>query len=309
MNVIKFTVLLLQRDRLYAILKQMKSSPYQIPNKVGEKMIYLSNKEMKLELASPKQASDMPQAHIHDFYEICIMVSGDRRFFIHKDIYLAQPGDILLIPPGCMHRAVTISETYERYLVYFPENYIREKVLLTCFENAHIQISQRRFLQVSEVLQEMADEFKKNDEYSDIMIQNCVKKLLMQLCRYCKTPSVREFETYDKNMQAAALYIRSHYRESISLQMIADAVFLSPSYLSKRFKEVTGFGISEYINGVRIREAELLLSSTDKSIVEIADRCGFNDSNYFGDAFKKYIGCSPSQYRKQIANKKFLKKE
>lgn len=271
-------------------------------------MVYFSNKDMKLELPSPKKAADMPVAHNHNFYELCIMVSGDRRFLINKDIYLAQPGDILLIPPGCTHRAVTISESYERYLVYFPENYIRDKVLLNCFQNQHMQVSQRRFLNMASVLDEMAEEFKRKDEYSDIMIHCGLKTLLMQLCRYSKAPSVREFETYDKNIQQAALFIRSHYRESITLQMIADAVFLSPSYLSKRFKEVTGFGVSEYINGVRIREAELLLSGTTKSIVEIADRCGFNDSNYFGDAFKKHTGFSPSQYRKQNVHKRITRK-
>ncbi len=267
-------------------------------------MLYFSNKDVKLELPSSKKAQDIVNPHIHDFYEIIVMVDGDRRFFIHKDIYLCQPGDILLIPPGCSHRAVTISDTYERYLLYFNDNFIREKILLNCFQTHHIQISKRRFKDVADLLDSIRYEIQKNDEYSDIMIKANVQKLLMLLCRYSETPSIREFDSQDKNMQKAAIYIRSHYRENLTLQMIADAVFLSPSYLSKRFREVTGFGIVEYINGVRIREAELLLSGTNKTIVEIADRCGFNDSNYFGDAFKKVIGCSPTQYRKQYAHKR-----
>ncbi len=265
-------------------------------------MLYFANKDVRLELPGPKIAQDMPTPHIHDFYEIIIMVDGDRRFFIHKDLYLCQPGDIMLIPPGCSHRAVTISETYQRYLLYFNEFFIRETALLSCFQTAHMQVSQRRFKLVTDYLEDIRFEMEKKDAYSDIMIKADVQKLLMLFCRYSEEPSVREFELYDKNIQVAAAFIRAHYREHLTLQMIADASFLSPNYLSRRFKEVTGFGISEYINGIRIREAELLLSGTTKSIVEIADRCGFNDSNYFGDAFKRLIGCSPSQYRKQYAH-------
>lgn len=266
-------------------------------------MIYYASKNMKIELPSPRNASDMPVMHSHPEYEICIMVSGDRRYFIHKDIYMAQPGDILLIPPGCTHRSVTISDTYERYLVYFKENFIKESKLLQCFENPHFSVSNRRFGHITDVLCDMVYEIKKNDDYSEIMLHAYLQRLLMLFCRYREAPSIREFENYDKNMQEVARYIRSHYREQISLKMIADAVFLSPSYLSKRFKEVTGFGVNEYINGIRMREAELLLTGTNKSIVEIADKCGFNDSNYFGDSFKKMTGCSPSQYRKQFKNR------
>ena len=272
-------------------------------------MLYFSNKDVKLELPSAKAAQDMLTPHIHDFYEIIVMVDGDRRFFIHKDIYLCQPGDILLIPPGCSHRAVTISGTYERYLFYFKEFYIRETQLLTCFKTPHIQISKRRFKEVADTLDNIRFELEKKDNYSDIMVKAYTQRLLMLFCRYSEVPSIREFELQDKNIQNAAIFIRSHYRDNITLQMIADAVFLSPSYLSKRFREVTGFGIIEYINGVRIREAELLLAGTTKSIVEIADRCGFNDSNYFGDAFKKIIGCSPTQYRKQYAHKSVEKQK
>jgi len=270
-------------------------------------MIYFSNKDIKLEMSSPKKAQDILTPHNHDFYEIIFMIDGDRRFFIHKDIYICQPGDIILIPPGCSHRAVTISETYERYLLYFNKNFVQESPLLSCFKTPHIQVSKRRFKEVADLLENIRSEIIKKDEYSDIMVKVYTQNLLMLLCRYSEKPSIREFDSCDKNIQQAAIYIRSHYRENLTLQQIADAVYLSPSYLSKRFKEVTGFGIVEYISGVRIREAELLLSGTNKSIVEIADRCGYNDSNYFGDVFKKIVGCSPTQYRKQNSYKRIQK--
>ena len=86
--------------------------------------------------------------------------------------------------------------------------------------------------------------------------------------------------------------------ESNSLEYVADKFNLSRSYLSKKFKTATGFGFKEYIINVRIQNACNLLLETNKSITDIAFECGFNDSNYFGDAFRKAKGISPHKYRK-----------
>ena len=70
------------------------------------------------------------------------------------------------------------------------------------------------------------------------------------------------------------------------------------SYFSRKFKLCTGFGYKEYLITVRIIEACRLLLNTDMSITQIAENCGFDDSNYFGDCFKKIKGMSPREYRK-----------
>jgi YesN/AraC family two-component response regulator len=86
--------------------------------------------------------------------------------------------------------------------------------------------------------------------------------------------------------------------DNLSLEYVADKFNLSRSYLSKKFKTATGFGFKEYIINVRIQNACNLLLETNKSITDIAFECGFNDSNYFGDAFRKAKGISPHKYRK-----------
>ena len=83
-----------------------------------------------------------------------------------------------------------------------------------------------------------------------------------------------------------------------ALEDVAKKFNLSRSYLSKKFKSVTGFGFKEYIINVRIQHACELLLNTNKSITDIAFECGFNDSNYFGDAFRRTKGISPNKYRK-----------
>lgn len=79
---------------------------------------------------------------------------------------------------------------------------------------------------------------------------------------------------------------------------MAAAVGFSPNYLSRRFRQATGIGLHEYIVFIRLHHAARQLVSTDDSVTDIALRCGFSDSNYFKDAFKKKYGVTPRAYRK-----------
>ena len=95
-----------------------------------------------------------------------------------------------------------------------------------------------------------------------------------------------------------ATYIYDNYNKKLSLDDMALRFHISKSYLSKKFKRVTGFGFKEYIVNIRIKNACRMLLETDMSITDIAFECGFNDSNYFGDAFRHVKGVSPNKYRK-----------
>ena len=79
---------------------------------------------------------------------------------------------------------------------------------------------------------------------------------------------------------------------------MARAVGFSPNYLSRKFRAAAGIGLHEYIVFVRLQHAAQELVSTSDSITTIALRCGFSDSNYFKDSFKKKYGITPRNYRK-----------
>ncbi|MCR5508813.1 MAG: response regulator [Lachnospiraceae bacterium] len=91
-------------------------------------------------------------------------------------------------------------------------------------------------------------------------------------------------------------YIRDHYSEQISLQVVADAIDISPGHLSKSFKNIEKKGFSEYLTSVRLDAAKELMKKADRSIQEIAYDVGFSDSNYFGKCFKKNEGITPKEY-------------
>ncbi|NLO38708.1 MAG: helix-turn-helix transcriptional regulator [Ruminiclostridium sp.] len=93
-------------------------------------------------------------------------------------------------------------------------------------------------------------------------------------------------------------YIDSHLDENISLSYFEDTCFLCKEYLLKLFKNEFGYTIYEYVLKMRMERARELLVSSDTEIKEITNQVGYNDTNYFCKAFKRYFGISPSKFRK-----------
>lgn len=92
-------------------------------------------------------------------------------------------------------------------------------------------------------------------------------------------------------------YIRQNYDRKLSLDDIAQHVYLSRSYLSSLFREEAGQTLFSYINQVRVEKSKLFLMDSSVSLAEAAALCGFEDQSYFTKVFRKITGLSPKQYR------------
>lgn len=98
-------------------------------------------------------------------------------------------------------------------------------------------------------------------------------------------------------------YIDSHYDTNISLSYFEETCFLCKEYLLKLFKNEFGYTIYEYTLKVRMERAKDLLINSSFEIRDITSQVGYNDSNYFCKAFKKYFSMSPSKYRSMYVSK------
>lgn len=103
-----------------------------------------------------------------------------------------------------------------------------------------------------------------------------------------------------QKVHEVALYLQTHIHESVSLEELAQRFFMSRSYLTRSFRNVTGFSVVEYMTYIRIQKAQQLLRESDHSITEIADLCGFGNITYFEKVFKTTTGHTPVQYRKTV---------
>ncbi len=92
-------------------------------------------------------------------------------------------------------------------------------------------------------------------------------------------------------------YIYEHFEDDLSLNVLAEKVFLSPSYLSEIFIKETGCGINKYIKNLRMDKAKDLLNDTNMKITEICKTVGYHNLSYFVRSFREHFGSSPEKYR------------
>lgn len=97
--------------------------------------------------------------------------------------------------------------------------------------------------------------------------------------------------------------IHENLSDDLTVASLAEQYYVTPNYLSRLFKRVTGEGCNEYIVRKRIEQAKSLLSTTTLKVGEISIMVGYHDMNYFSLAFKKHIGVSPVRYREQVQNR------
>ena len=94
-------------------------------------------------------------------------------------------------------------------------------------------------------------------------------------------------------------YIRRNYASKLSLQEMAEYLFISRQYLCRIFKESTGQTVGAYITYVRIEESKKLLRNSQVDIIDIPERVGFENQSYFTKIFKKETGTTPGRYRRE----------
>ncbi len=95
----------------------------------------------------------------------------------------------------------------------------------------------------------------------------------------------------------AKSYIKEHFREDLNRETVAAVTFITPNYLSKRFRTETGVSLRTYINTLRVEEAKRLLLTSSASISDIAGSVGFDNISYFSTVFRRFCGMSPQEWQ------------
>lgn len=264
---------------------------------------------MKCTISRTKRSCEfhMAESHWHTHYELYYLLSGHCKIFINHTLYYVEPGDIIFLKPGEIHRTTYHSSPVnERVTINFDGEYI-ESIEKLCgkeneaylFRNSKLTVPGGSRARVEELINRIEYEEAGQDCFSPLMKKGCFFELLVYLTR-CqeKEADQGKLELGEETIEAAAKYIYDHYQNPITLDEVAALSHMSPAYFSRKFKAVTGFGYKEYLTNIRIREAAKLLLNSGCSVTEVAERCGFGDGNYFGDAFRKAKGVSPRAFRK-----------
>ncbi len=103
-------------------------------------------------------------------------------------------------------------------------------------------------------------------------------------------------------VKVAMQYTEEHYYEDIGVEQIAAITYVTPNYFSRVFKKETGKSYTEWLNTIRLDKAKILLKDIKHKVYEVADEVGYNDYKIFTHNFKKYVGCTPKEYRENFVN-------
>lgn len=256
-------------------------------------------------------AYTMQDHHFHDMYEIYFLLTGSRYYFIQDNTYYIRAGDLVLIDKHQIHRTLeTLENTHERILFYIDETMIQDadgswsQVLREIFAKGSVVLAFDEAQQhyVRSLAERILAEMRQRAPGYRLVVKTLIAEILIFALRNkeqqrkmaedsLKLANKRIFEILD--------YINKEFAGPLTLSGVAQQFYISKFYLSHAFKDVTGFTFVEYLNNVRIREAQRLLTKTSLPVSRIAEKTGFESVTHFGRVFKKISDVSPLQYRKQ----------
>ena len=144
---------------------------------------------------------------------------------------------------------------------------------------------------LSDIYIEIIDTFTTSEE-----IRENSKRVAMDYCK--RMQSCLKSSAMSRNVVSAVDYIRTHISGKLTVEDVAEAMNLNPSYLSKLFKKEMGITISQYIRDQKISIACNMLRHLDDSSLTISNYLGFSSQSHFIQVFKKCIGVPPEEYRK-----------
>lgn len=275
------------------------------------------NPVLQYSLKCIKTVSDL-NSNKHDFIEIAVILSGKASYCVGEEIVPIEAGDLLIFNPKVEHRCILTEDGKQSATIFFVG--FTDVKLQDCEKN-YIPLSEpgnmiRTTGELKEKLFKICLAMELENEKWQVgryyMLQSYLLQLLMSVLREERTPSEDSlekfaFESTNKKYVVNQIvnYIDQHYAEKISLERIAENMYLSPFYISRIFKSELGEAPITYLINKRLEKAKHMLEEeVDMSVQRAAQSVGYQDVYYFSKLFKKKYGYSPSKARSVASGEK-----
>ncbi len=253
--------------------------------------------------------------HWHEEMEITLVREGTSDYKVGQKTFRVRAGDILLIPPYCIHSASEIpGETMLTDSLVFHLDYLGAKSqdisaakYMRPMKEGYFQMPERikpgdpGYANIKDAFLRSLDFFLNKPAFFEISLKAELLNVILLLFKngYVKeTTESRNAAENRQQIKAVLQYISEHYREKIKISDLADLAGFSESYLMSLFRQYVGMSCIQYIIHYRIQEAARALEETSDSVAVIATDHGFDNISYFNLQFKKYFGMTPREFRK-----------
>lgn len=146
----------------------------------------------------------------------------------------------------------------------------------------------------------IGNEFEIYDQFDRMSSIDSIEKVLLHIAAKISDALYERKINKINPIVKSQEFILKHYSEDISLEKISESVYMSSYYLSSLFKKETGQNLSDFIKEVRINAACRLLHESKLKIFEVGENVGYKDPKYFCRIFKKVVGISPTDFKRNI---------
>lgn len=245
--------------------------------------------------------------HFHDFDKIVLLLSGRVDYAVESVSYALRPWDILLVKHHAIHKAIIDkSEPYERIILYLDGKYfdrlLPEARLMDCFDEADRSgeyrlvpdEGQRRALEQTFRAYEAAA--RDSAFGAQTLCDTYILQLLVLIGRMNAAPR-REDQRYDPKIRQTLSYINENLGRELSVDALAERVYLSRYHFMRLFKAETGNTVHAYVRQKRLLYAARLIREGTPANAA-AEAAGFADYSAFHRAFRASFGISPGQLKK-----------
>lgn len=251
-----------------------------------------------LNVASAKYGGDWHSVpHTHNHVELFYIIGGKGQFLINDDLYPVNTNHLVIINPNVIHTEVSLNAQPLEYIVLgidgielsINDTANGQFCILDHFESVDISSSLRNILREMEM---------KQPGYEDVC-QAFMEILIIRLMRSTGLSVPNGIPSVSSHRQCAAIrrYIDLHFKESLTLDLLAEEAHINRHYLSHAFKREYGISPINYMISRRIEESKYLLTETDLSLSQISQLLGFSSLSYFSQVFRKSQSIPPIEYR------------
>ncbi len=254
-------------------------------------------------------------AHYHEYLEMLYLQQGNMSIWLNDKQYEFNQGELIIINSNETHRLESNAEE-SRYIVIkftpkllctFQQTPQETQYILPFLAKRSDQprVYCREFVETADIPSLLLDaiaEWKSKDVGYELALKADVLKTIRCVVGFLNDRGINvKVSSAGGNIQHTISTILEYINENfktVSEKDVADRFSISYSYFSRSFKQIMNMSFKEYINYLKINEAQKLLLTTGMSITEISMELGFSSSSHFINVFKKYKECSPKQYKK-----------
>lgn len=275
--------------------------------------------------ARKSNSHELSALHMHNYMQLWYGLRGTFRHSFNNVYYNQSEGDFLFVPPFFPHQIDTSqSENAEfiycdfsdEFLDVLPNSsekntlfnlaYLRPLITNAYNMKPYISFPQETAKQIKYFLLELIKEQDNLNELSPTYLRTTLTRILNLVAHEYETIAPQKddalFIKYRAAIQEALNYIDENYMENIQLKTISKIALMSERSFSYVFKQITGRTFLDYLQYMRIRQAQSLLEKTDQPLISICLECGFYDTAHFCHTFKRITGFSPGAYRKKLTS-------